>query len=1044
MTTYHFSLCRWLKSSVALMALIALAASCSSSGGGSSSTPKVVGPAAPSQIEIVERTSDSVTLEWDLVEGVDSYKVYLAGKETACEPMTEGVGAGKYRCRVSGLASCEDYAVTVSSVDENAKEGEKSTVELTASTGTSPGRLCLREMREHTALSAGSASYDGSVVTFSLESPALEAPMEIDYPGVDLRVERDGDFDGSFDGAADILVDDTDKLELDAGEKIITLKSDLEAGLYRLSYTTPARANARESRYIDIAPTLYVDDEPSGSGNGDSWANAYNGATELQALLDAAAIAAESSSIPIIAQMKSGVYKPTALEGTDPTDAEREKSFSLKNKLRIYGGYSGSETKYAPAVGGTLAALTGSDAEALTIFSGDLKGDDTPPTRDDGGALVFANISDNSNYVFLSERGEGSSDQETSSLLSGVKITGAAGAGAGMSNANFSPTLGDIVFSANSTTNNGGAMYNKGFSSPRIYSFSFRDNSADGAGGAMYNARGVKLSLVGGEFVGNFSKSNGGALANYRGVFTLTDVVFKDNSSAASGGAMDGNGARLVLTNVMFSGNSSSGVDGGGGAMRSLGAPGDEFESVVFSDNHSAGAGGAVYSSTTPGSSSTMALKNVEFNGNTAGASGGALYASSANTERSSTVTLSDVKFNDNSSDGNGGAMYSAAIVDSDSGIVDTFSTVRLTDVEFKGNTAKNDGGAAYSDKSIVELSDGSFSGNSAMNGGALFVLDPKLSSLTDVEFSENKATGEGDAQGGGALYLTVNGYPLPNDIKLSKVVFRKNSSTGDGGAIFMEKKALPAFADVGFIANSATRVGGAIAFKDVKSEFVNALFALNSAEVGGAVSLEEASSTMFTSATFINNEGADKGASASIDAASSVIFVNSILWSDSLDKDGLIDTNRDGGIQNDNSDAGSLRVFNSIALDNPAAETLEFDGNGNVIKTGDGADLFVDLGDYDGADNEWLTADDGIRIKSVATEAVNMGLYARRFGEISLLSEDNVTWVTLPADPTEESETGISNLPDGTRNPLATDILGNARIARPDIGAYEAALPLQ
>jgi len=71
----------------------------------------------------------------------------------------------------------------------------------------------------------------------------------------------------------------------------------------------------------------YVREYASGANNGTSWTDAY---TDLQS-----ALAAASSGDEI--WVADGTYKPTT--GTDRTI-----SFSLKNGVNVYGGFSGTET----------------------------------------------------------------------------------------------------------------------------------------------------------------------------------------------------------------------------------------------------------------------------------------------------------------------------------------------------------------------------------------------------------------------------------------------------------------------------------------------------------------------------------------------------------------------------------------------------------------------------------------------------------------------------------------------------------------------------
>jgi hypothetical protein len=88
---------------------------------------------------------------------------------------------------------------------------------------------------------------------------------------------------------------------------------------------------------LDAQSIIYVKASANGTNSGASWANAY---TSLQSAVESAV---SGDQIWVAA----GTYKPTKDINGDaaPVDA-RTKTFLLKNGVKIYGGFSGSETVF--------------------------------------------------------------------------------------------------------------------------------------------------------------------------------------------------------------------------------------------------------------------------------------------------------------------------------------------------------------------------------------------------------------------------------------------------------------------------------------------------------------------------------------------------------------------------------------------------------------------------------------------------------------------------------------------------------------------------
>ncbi len=239
-----------------------------------------------------------------------------------------------------------------------------------------------------------------------------------------------------------------------------------------------------------VAAIRYV--KPGGAGTAPytSWATASN---DLQAVINA------SSSGDDI-WVAAGTYVPNRRADATGTitSNDRDNAFVLKSGVRIFGGFSGTET----------ATSQRNFATNICILSGDL------------GAL--GNTADNCYHVLVcagtvsgtalngfyirygNANGSGSITVNTISV--------GRGSGAGMRINSSSPTISNCVFSANNTTNNGGGMVCDN-SSPAITNCVFSGNRAND-GGALLNTNASATELINCTFAGNIASVTGGAIRN--------------------------------------------------------------------------------------------------------------------------------------------------------------------------------------------------------------------------------------------------------------------------------------------------------------------------------------------------------------------------------------------------------------------------------------------------------------------------------------------------------------------------------------------------
>jgi hypothetical protein len=356
---------------------------------------------------------------------------------------------------------------------------------------------------------------------------------------------------------------------------------------------------------------LYVNAAVAGgTGDGSSWANAY-------ATLAAALAQAASCNNVTEIWVAQGTYKPDTTGLADP----RTGTFTLRNNLAIYGGFTSGQT--------LLSQRDPNPATNGTVLSGDLNGDDGANFANNGenslhvvtgggtdstaildGFTIRGGKANTGLGVCPGDCGGGLYNNNSSPTLTNLSFSGnAARIGGGLSNFNSSPTLSHVSFSGNSASQ-GGGLYNE-ISSPTLSNVTFSSNSAS-QGGGLYN-QGNNPTLTNVSFIGNSSFGFGGGLYNSSSSPMLTNVNFSGNSAGEGGGGLHNLNSNPTLTNVSFSGNSSFNTGGGLSSINSN----PTLTNVSFSGNSALQGGGLFNFSSSP------TLTNVSFSGNSALQGGG-------------------------------------------------------------------------------------------------------------------------------------------------------------------------------------------------------------------------------------------------------------------------------------------------------------------------------------------------------------------------------------------------------------------------------------
>lgn len=228
-----------------------------------------------------------------------------------------------------------------------------------------------------------------------------------------------------------------------------------------------------------------------------------------------------------------------------------------------------------------------------------------------------------------------------------------------------------------------------------------------------------------------------------------------------------------------------------------------------------------------------------------------------------------------------------------------------------------------------------------------------------------------GGRNNGGVGTLVLGGRPLyryvgagmcneHSNATIESCIFTDNGAGSQGGAMYN------AFSDVQvkncvFERNYALLYGGGIYTNSGLGVYQNCVFVENTSDQGGAA-YDYFAGTHFRNCTFVNNLAGTKG--NAIRALSSYMIVsNCILW-------GNADTANVRAIMIQN---GTPTIVSSIVQGCGGnlnwVATTGSNGGGNM----DIAPQLGQMGDPDGADDVWMTTDDGVR-PATGSPAIDMG----------------------------------------------------------------------
>ncbi|MHC4496198.1 MAG: WD40 domain-containing protein, partial [Planctomycetota bacterium] len=340
-----------------------------------------------------------------------------------------------------------------------------------------------------------------------------------DSAGPGIAINREGDYRGS-PGIAEHLIY---IVSTEQGQETMT-PADFKS---RFGWVNEPWQVGLYSPGSEQIKRIYVKADAQPPYDGNSWDTAFN---DLQ---DALSIAQPNTDIWVAA----GIYRP------DRGTGAREASFHLKNGVRLFGGFSGTET-----------SINQRDPnQNQTILSGDLNGDDGPD---------FANNDENSYHVVISI------ETDEKAFLDGFTITSGNADGPsryrlddGGGMFGSGATIIGCIFRLNSAVR-GGAVYGEP-GKPTFVNCTFTENKAVQGGGIHFRHLTGGM-LVNCNFVNNSVDQYGGGIYTFQSYHcTLTNCSFITNKASYHGGAIWSFGSKAIVSGNTFRENSAD-VGGGG------------------------------------------------------------------------------------------------------------------------------------------------------------------------------------------------------------------------------------------------------------------------------------------------------------------------------------------------------------------------------------------------------------------------------------------------------------------------------------------------
>ena len=270
----------------------------------------------------------------------------------------------------------------------------------------------------------------------------------------------------------------------------------------------------------------YVKPSNAGTGDGSSWDNASN---DLQKVIN---VATGGDEIWVAA----GTYVPSHYAGkTDsiPVGGSRGNAFVLKKDIKLYGGFTGSETMLSQRNWNTnVTILSGklndNDKTYHVVFSVG----DVGVACLDGFKVTEANADDTSGLT----------------TVNGTKTKNKDGAGIHI-NTNSSPTIKNTIITLNDCMGDGGGLFINWSSNPILENVRVDNNSANGGGGIMVYQSSAPI-IINSLIINNQSTLEGGGIRIYGANANIINCTIGNNMASNFGGIYGTKGINMGNTIV--------------------------------------------------------------------------------------------------------------------------------------------------------------------------------------------------------------------------------------------------------------------------------------------------------------------------------------------------------------------------------------------------------------------------------------------------------------------------------------------------------------
>jgi hypothetical protein len=265
-------------------------------------------------------------------------------------------------------------------------------------------------------------------------------------------------------------------------------------------------------------------------------------------------------------------------------------------------------------------------------------------------------------------------------------------------------------------------------------------------------------------------------------------------------------------------------------------------------------------------------------------------------------------------------------------GLYNHNSSPKLVDVVITGNRAESNGGGLYNHTGNPLLKNVTIKDNhAAFSGGGMYNIAGASPILCDVTIEDNTA-----AINGGGMFNVSSCYPV-----LKSVTIRGNTAGLNGGGMYNRSTSSPTMTNVVLDSNTASGNGGGMYNEDYSSPTLsNVVIAKNSATNGGGIYNRYLSNPVITGGSVCDNGGGGISNNIALPTISNTWFFG----------------NTGADISNTSSMIYGTNNASDVGTSSPANV-----GSGFVdLSSSTMSDILVDGSDIDGADNVWMTADDG------------------------------------------------------------------------------------